>query len=647
MDLLYDSVEVTIHDQIVQVKTKQYYHNYYELSQDFRFGFPLNEGASPVDLRWRIDSTWYEADFSPQAQDSIMPGEENGYENIFLNQFMGPNPFYFTFANPLEADGYILIELTYVFMMPYHLGLSEFIYPLNHNAIGGENMDLFMSVNVQSQRIIDEYTSSLDGTNPLQSDYQVYFELEENLELVEDYVLSIEFNADDLGIFSYSTFTSVFEEVGCDTLGRGFLGLIIEPGSNSDIEIIPKIFSLVIDRSGSMDGTKIQQAKEAASFIVNNLNPIDYFNIVDFSSDVHSLFSDHVANTAANRTIALNFISNITAGGGTNISDALSAGIQQYNGASEEAAHIMIFFTDGQASGSINSTEGILELVSDTKSLYAPELTIFSFGIGDYVNEQLLNLLALQNNGLYTNVANNLVSEVISEFYLLIQNPVMLNTQISFDPPVVYEVYPHPLQNLYIGQQLRIFGRYYYADTVQITLSGNAFGEPVSYTYEVVLNGIENPEYNFVSKMWADQKIKNLQNEFYASFDAQEQEAIEEDIIGVSLCYGVISDFTSFQDNTGSTFIEETTIEDNVNIVFPIPFENELRIDLSSFTRGEIVVIEFYDASGRIMHSMTVVVGTELLILNDDWLTELQPGTYVCRIIGNNKVISQKAICGK
>ena len=44
----------------------------------------------------------------------------------------------------------------------------------------------------------------------------------------------------------------------------------------------------VLDRSGSMSGKKIEQAKEALKFVLNNLREGDLFNIVAYDSDVES-----------------------------------------------------------------------------------------------------------------------------------------------------------------------------------------------------------------------------------------------------------------------------------------------------------------------------------------------------------------------
>ena len=109
-------------------------------------------------------------------------------------------------------------------------------------------------------------------------------------------------NLNQLGLYSYST--RIPNSFLPDTLG-GFFVFIAEPNPGSTSEIIKKVFTLILDRSGSMSGTKIVQAKNAASFIVNNLNTGDKFNIVDFETNVYSFRTRHVLYNTQSRDSAL------------------------------------------------------------------------------------------------------------------------------------------------------------------------------------------------------------------------------------------------------------------------------------------------------------------------------------------------------
>jgi Ca-activated chloride channel family protein len=283
-----------------------------------------------------------------------------------------------------------------------------------------------------------------------------------------DIELEYSLSKEELGLFGFSTMLAdsiVFDNEN----GAGYFTFIAEPNPEDNNEIIDKVFTLIIDRSGSMGGTKIEQARDAASFIVNNLNPEDKFNIVDFESGVYSFKSSHVLNTLENRNDALNYIASIHSGGGTNISGALSKAIGQYSNTGGETANIIIFFTDGRASSGIRDTDGILRHVQDEIDNNGVEVTIFSFGIGSGANKQLLTLLATQNKGIAQFLENDQLEESITEFYLKIQSPVLLDTEISFSNSSVTEIYPNPLPSLYQGQQVIVSGRYNSPGNTEIT----------------------------------------------------------------------------------------------------------------------------------------------------------------------------------
>ena len=86
----------------------------------------------------------------------------------------------------------------------------------------------------------------------------------------------------------------------------------------------PVNLALVIDRSGSMSGYKLQQAKQAARRLVELLGPEDRLALVHYGSDVKSLAS--LPATPPNRERMLQFVEGIWDEGGTNIGAGLHAG---------------------------------------------------------------------------------------------------------------------------------------------------------------------------------------------------------------------------------------------------------------------------------------------------------------------------------
>jgi Ca-activated chloride channel family protein len=260
------------------------------------------------------------------------------------------------------------------------------------------------------------------------------------------------------------------------------------------------------------------------------------------------------------------------------------------------------------------------------------KISIFTFGIGSSTNERLLTTLAANNNGLADFLGSDELEEKITEFYLLIRNPVLINTSILSEPDLLAEIYPSRLPNLYKGQQMILAGRYDEAVPFQLTLSGEAFGDPVDYAYEPVLSDSIIGQYAFIPKIWAKQKIADLLTEYYQLNPITSQaDSIKSVIIDISLDYRVISPFTSFkgsfkteggndQGYTGGMPVSVKTLEfeaipeaDNKILMtcrnFPNPFSHSttLAFEVAGGIHGQ-ATISIYDVLGRLVAEYIIAV---------------------------------------
>ena len=80
---------------------------------------------------------------------------------------------------------------------------------------------------------------------------------------------------------------------------------------------------LVIDRSGSMSGKKIEQVRAALKYVLNNLRPGDLFNIVAYDSQVEVFRPELQRFDEQTRKAALGFVEGLYAGGTTDIDAAM------------------------------------------------------------------------------------------------------------------------------------------------------------------------------------------------------------------------------------------------------------------------------------------------------------------------------------
>ena len=127
----------------------------------------------------------------------------------------------------------------------------------------------------------------------------------------------------------------------------GYFLLLVSPEiKRKATKPIKKNVIFVVDRSGSMSGKKIEQAKESLKFVLNNLNDGDLFNIIAYDSSVESFQPELQRFNDDTRDEALGFIEGIYAGGSTNIDGALKSALSQLHD-DDERPNYIIFLTDG------------------------------------------------------------------------------------------------------------------------------------------------------------------------------------------------------------------------------------------------------------------------------------------------------------
>lgn len=145
--------------------------------------------------------------------------------------------------------------------------------------------------------------------------------------------------------------------------------------------------ALVIDKSGSMNGQKMELAKDAAIATAEMLGPEDYISVVGFDSQPSRIVR---MQSAANRIRIVRDIGRLTARGGTAIFPALDMAYQDLVVTRARIKHV-ILLTDGQT-----QEQGIEELV---QAMRAEGITVSTVGLGGDVNRALLQQAASLGGG--------------------------------------------------------------------------------------------------------------------------------------------------------------------------------------------------------------------------------------------------------
>jgi Ca-activated chloride channel family protein len=143
---------------------------------------------------------------------------------------------------------------------------------------------------------------------------------------------------------------------------------------------------LVIDRSGSMQGPKLEAAKESARATAEVLSPNDYIAVVAFDSEAQIYVHP---TRAQNKMRISNDIARLQSGGGTNIFPGLKDAFEILQGINAKVKHV-ILMTDGEA-----PSDGIAELVQDMR---ASRITVSCVGVQG-ADRNMLSMIADAGDG--------------------------------------------------------------------------------------------------------------------------------------------------------------------------------------------------------------------------------------------------------
>jgi Ca-activated chloride channel family protein len=327
----------------------------------------------------------------------------------------------------------------------------------------------------------------------------------------------------------------------------GYFSLLVAPGIDQiETTVVERDVVMVVDVSGSMEGEKMQQARDAATYIVDHMNPGDRINLISFSTGVR-LWSDQLEELSEEMTAdAHEWIERLEAGGSTDINRALLEALAVIDARDEDDAKrpvYLLFMTDGLP------TQGETDpwKIFDNAEMNAPEdatLRLFTFGVGYDVNTILLDTLSKEMGGRSTYVLpEERIEEAVSAFYQGISTPVLTDVELEFEgQPVTDEIYPFPLPDLFAGEQLVVVGRYHDGADVTVVLRGEVNGETQEFRYED-LELRERGGEPFVARVWAGRKIGVLMEQIRRS--GPDPEVIDA-IVELSLRYGIVTPYTAY-----------------------------------------------------------------------------------------------------
>src|SRR5687768_732699 len=172
---------------------------------------------------------------------------------------------------------------------------------------------------------------------------------------------------------------------------------ITAPDKANSSTRLPLNLALVIDRSGSMSGSKLDKAKEAAIFCLRNLTSADRAAIISYDDEVRVVSPSRVLTPEAKNQMIAD-VRAIYSGGSTNLGGGWLTGAQEVANHQHEANYLSrtILLSDGLANVGIIDTG---ELAHHASELRERSVGTTTMGIGADFSEDLLEKMAIKGGG--------------------------------------------------------------------------------------------------------------------------------------------------------------------------------------------------------------------------------------------------------
>lgn len=274
---------------------------------------------------------------------------------------------------------------------------------------------------------------------------------------------------------------------------------------------------IVLDRSGSMQGTAIEQAKKAIEACLAVLAEGDSFGLVAFDNQVDAMEGGLLTASRDNREKARTFLKGIQARGGTELAQGFMEAARMLGGAGD-----VLILTDGQVSG----TEQIL------MQARAANIRLFCLGIGSASQDRFLSLLSRETGGVSRFVtARERVDLAACDLFASMGRAVASGVKAGSN------VRPEPASAVFAGTPLVLFGEGE-ESSVQITWDGGELHLPLP---EGDAETGETVRLLAGARLITDWESRYPSQEALASADKRKASRVASRLVALSQEYGLAS----------------------------------------------------------------------------------------------------------
>lgn len=304
----------------------------------------------------------------------------------------------------------------------------------------------------------------------------------------------------------------------------------------SEARKAPRHVVLLVDRSGSMGGTSMPEARTAMKLCLRQLREGDRFNVLAFDTEIEAFATEMVPFGPATLAKVDAWISGIEARGGTELlAPMLEAARLAPDG-------LVVLLTDGEVANEAEIVDAFMAARGVAR--------VYSFGIGSNVSDLLLHDLAERTGGAVELIhPGERIDEKVTSQFARATAERITDVTIKTRGIELAEIAPAEGRVLVDGEPTAIFARYDESGRGALEIRGKKNGE--NFYLEVAIDLEEASERPALEKLWAQARIRDLERALVPTGPAtaiggRRAESMKERIVALAQRYGVGSRHTSF-----------------------------------------------------------------------------------------------------
>jgi Ca-activated chloride channel family protein len=318
---------------------------------------------------------------------------------------------------------------------------------------------------------------------------------------------------------------------------------------------IKRELTLVLDRSGSMSGIKIEQVKQAARQVIGGLADGEAFNLITYNANIDTFHNKPLIKNQSTAQAAFSYLDSINATGLTNLYGALRTALLQEP--TEGFLPVILFLTDGLPTTGEQREIYIRDLVLSSNPY---NRRVFTLGVGYDLNAPLLDGLAEYSlaRSVFVTPEDDVEVAIMDMFSTLFQ-PLFTDVGIrSVSAEGIpgtrrtYNVLPFSIVDLFQGDRLVLIGQYVGQEPFLFEISGN-YRNQMQSVFCPVDQQQGSLKQGFVPRLWSSRFVAQVINEIRQMGADPELTKYNERLwdlsvamVELALTYGILTEYTAF-----------------------------------------------------------------------------------------------------